>query len=140
MDRMRKKDSGESSTEKRMNGGPKTVDEYLARVAEPARGVLEKMRALIRASLPREATEIISYRMPAFKHKRVLVWFAAFKDHTSLFPTAAVIEQFREELKGFTISKGTVRFPTDKPLPAALIKKMVEASLEKSEGKGPRKA
>jgi uncharacterized protein YdhG (YjbR/CyaY superfamily) len=136
MDRMRKKESGESSTEKRMNSAPKTVDEYMAGVAEPARGRLEKMRTLIRASLPREATEIISYRMPAFKHKRVLVWFAAFKDHCSLFPTAAVIEEFKDELKGFTISKGTVRFPADKPLPAALIKKMVKASLEKSEGKG----
>ncbi len=113
---------------------------YLAGVAEPARSVLEKMRELIRASLPREATETISYKMPAFKHKKVLVWFAAFKDHCSLFPTAAVIEQFKGELKGFTISKGTVRFPIDKPLPAALIKKMVNASLEKSEGKGSRKA
>lgn len=127
-------------SEKRMNSAPKAVDEYLAGVAEPARSVLEKMRELIRASLPREATETISYKMPAFKHKKVLVWFAAFKDHCSLFPTAAVIEQFKGELKGFTISKGTVRFPIDKPLPAALIKKMVNASLEKSEGKGSRKA
>jgi uncharacterized protein YdhG (YjbR/CyaY superfamily) len=138
--RMRKKESGGSSSEKRMNIAPKTVDEYLSSVAEPARGVLAKMRTLIRAALPREATEIISYRMPAFKHKRVLVWFAAFKNHCSLFPTAAVIEQFKNELKEFTTTKGAVHIPIDKPLPAALIKKLVKASLEESEGKRHRRA
>ena len=92
-------------------GAPKSVDEYLAGVAEPARGMLVKMRTLIRSALPREATETISYRMPAFKHKKVLVWFAAFTNHCSLFPTAVVIEQFRDELKGFKISMGPVQFP-----------------------------
>ncbi len=77
------------------------------------------MRAAIRAAVPAEAVETISYRMPAFKHKRVLVWFAAFANHCSLFPTASVIEAFRNELEGFTTSKGTVQFPTDKPLPIA---------------------
>lgn len=114
---------------------PKSVDEYLAGVQEPARCMMVKMRSLVRSVLPPEATETISYRMPAFKHKKVLVWFAAFTNHCSLFPTAAVIEQFRDELKGFTISKGTVQFPFDKPLPAALIKKLVKARLEQSEGK-----
>ena len=85
------------------------------------------MRAAIRAAVPAEATETISYRMPAFKHKRVLVWFAAFASHCSLFPTAAVIERFRDELEGFTTSKGTVQFPIGKPLPIALIKKLVKA-------------
>jgi uncharacterized protein YdhG (YjbR/CyaY superfamily) len=78
--------------------------------------------------------------MPAFKHKRVLVWFAAFKNHCSLFPTAAVIEQFKNELKEFTTTKGAVHIPIDKPLPAALIKKLVKASLEESEGKRHRRA
>ncbi len=93
------------------------------------------MRALIRSALPAEAKEIISYRMPAFKHKKVLVWFAAFKNHCSLFPTGAVIEEFKDELAGHTISKGTVQFPMDKPLPAALIKKLVKARLKMAEGK-----
>jgi uncharacterized protein YdhG (YjbR/CyaY superfamily) len=130
---MRKKESGSSSPEKQANGPAKTVDEYLAGVAEPAHGTLVKMRALIRSALPGEATETISYRMPAFKHEKVLVWFAAFKNHCSLFPTAAVIAQCKDELQGFKISKGTVQFPSDQPLPAALIKKLVKARVEQSE-------
>jgi hypothetical protein len=98
---MRKKESGSSSPEKQANGPAKTVDEYLAGVAEPAHGTLVKMRALIRSALPGEATETISYRMPAFKHEKVLVWFAAFKNHCSLFPTAAVIAQCKDELQGW---------------------------------------
>jgi len=114
---------------------PKTVDEYLAAVPRPARTTLEKVRAAIRSAVPREAIEVISYGIPAFKYKGVLVWFAAFSNHCSLFPTAAVIERFREELKGFVISKGTIQFPTDKPLPAALIKKMVKARVAQVESK-----
>jgi uncharacterized protein YdhG (YjbR/CyaY superfamily) len=63
----------------------------------------------------------------------VLIWFAAFSNHCSLFPTAAVIEKFKSELKGFTISKGTIQFPTDKPLPAALVRKMVKARVAQIE-------
>ena len=71
--------------------------------------------------MPPEATETISYRIPAFRYKEVLVWFAAFSNHCSLFPTASVIEAFKKELEGFSTSKGTIHFPTDKPLPAPLI-------------------
>src|ERR1700756_2865729 len=106
---------------------PKNTDEYIAMVPEPARTTLKKIRALIRSVVPRGATEIISYGMPAFKHNGVLVWFAAFSDHCSLFPTASVIEAFKKELKGFTTSKGTIHFPIDRPLPTALIKKLVKA-------------
>ncbi|HEV2484291.1 MAG TPA: DUF1801 domain-containing protein [Terracidiphilus sp.] len=132
---MRKKQSGDPSPEKKGNGAPKTVDEYFATVAEPARSVLTGMRAAIRSALPPEATETISYSMPAFKTKKVLVWFAAFKNHCSLFPTAAVIEIFKDELNGFSTSKGTVHFPIGKPLPTALIKKLVKARVEQSGGK-----
>jgi uncharacterized protein YdhG (YjbR/CyaY superfamily) len=138
IDRMRKKGSSDSIARKVANSSPATVEEYLAAVAEPARGMLVTMRAAIRSVLPGEAIEIISYRMPAFKHKKVLVWFAAFKGHCSLFPTAAVIEQFRDALKGYTIAKGTVQFPLDKPLPVALIRKLVKARLEQSEGIGKK--
>jgi len=68
----------------------------------------------------------------------VLIWFAAFSNHCSLFPTAAVIEKFKKEVKGFTISKGTIQFPTDKPLPAALVKKMVKARVAQLESKKRR--
>jgi uncharacterized protein YdhG (YjbR/CyaY superfamily) len=63
------------------------------------------------------------------------VWFAAFAKHCSLFPTASVIEKFKSELKDYTISKGTIQFPTDKPLPAALVKKIVKARIEEMKAK-----
>jgi uncharacterized protein YdhG (YjbR/CyaY superfamily) len=106
---------------------PKSVDDYFARLSEPARSRLQKMRTAIRSAVPAEATEVISYQIPAFKHKKVLVWFAAFPNHCSLFPTPAVIEDFKDELKAFSTSKGTIQFPTDKPLPIALIKRLVKA-------------
>jgi len=129
---------GERASAAKGSGAPKDFDEYLADVPEPARGTLNKMRAAIRSAVPAEATETISYRMPAFKHKRVLVWFAAFSNHCSLFPTAAVIAAFKDELKGFSTSKGTIHFATDKPLPVALIKKLVKARVEQIEGKKRR--
>src|SRR5437762_12057112 len=120
------------------SGAPKSVDEYLAGVPEHARSTLNKMRAAIRSAVPSEADETISYGMPAFKHKGVLVWFAAFSNHCSLFPTSSVIEAFKNELKGFTTSKGTIHFPTGKPLPAALVKKLVKARVAQNESKKRR--
>jgi len=109
------------------NGAPKNVEEYLARVPEPSRSTLSKVRAAIRTAVPPRTTEVISYGMPAFKHNEVLVWYAAFSNHCSLFPTGAVIEAFKKELNGFSTSKGTIQFSTDKPLPIALVKKLVKA-------------
>lgn len=74
---------------------PKSVDAYLATVPEPARTTLQKVRAAIRSALPADATEGISYQIPAFLYKGPLVWYAAFSDHCSLFPTAAVISAFK---------------------------------------------
>ena len=91
---------------------------------------MQKVRAAIRSAAPPEATEAISYGIPALRCNGVLVWFAAFSKHCSLFPTASVIEKVKDELKGYTISKGTIQFPTHKPLPAALIRKMVKARIE----------
>jgi uncharacterized protein YdhG (YjbR/CyaY superfamily) len=108
---------------------PKTVDEYLAAVPEPARSTLDRVRAAIRSAVPAETTEVISYGIPAFNYKGPLIWFAAFSNHCSLFPTASVIKAFKNELRGYKISKGTIHFPVDKPLPAALVKKMVKARL-----------
>src|SRR6266436_2593521 len=130
--------SGKRSSAAKGKGAPKNVDEYLAGVPEPARGTLDKVRAAIRSAVPPEATEIISYGIPAFKHKEVLVWFAAFASHCSLFPTASVIEAFKNELKGFTTSKGTIQLPTNKPLPTALIRKMVKARVAQIESKKRR--
>jgi uncharacterized protein YdhG (YjbR/CyaY superfamily) len=116
----------------------KNIDEYLAGVPEPARSTLNKIRAAIRSAAPARATEAISYRIPAFNYKGVLVWFAAFSNHCSLFPTSSVIETFRDELKGFSTSKGTIHFPTDKPLSAALVKKLVKVRVAQIESKKRR--
>jgi len=108
---------------------PATVEEYLAQVPEPAHSTLQKVRAVIQSVVPAGTTEVLSYRIPAFRYKRVLVWYAAFSDHCSLFPTASVIEKLGKELKAYTVSKDTIHFPTDKPLPSALLKKIVKARL-----------
>src|SRR5208337_3969463 len=135
---MNKVKSGNRSSTAKGNSTPRNVDDYLASVPEPARSTLKKIRAAIRSAVPPEATETISYRMPAFKHNGVLVWFAAFSNHCSFFPTASVVEAFKNELKGFSISKGTIHFPTDKPLPAALVKKMVKVRVAQNESKKRR--
>ncbi|MHB8502256.1 MAG: iron chaperone [Candidatus Acidiferrales bacterium] len=124
---MKKANSRNRSAASQGNNFAKSVEEYLARVPEPARSTLKKIRTSIRSAVPAEATEGISYGIPVFKYHGSLVWFAAFADHCSLFPTASVIETFKNELKGFSTSKGTIHFPTDKPLPSALVRKMVKA-------------
>jgi len=112
----------------------KSVDEYLARVPKPARSTLKQVRAVIRSVVPPETTEVISYGIPTFKYKRGLVAFAAFTNHCSLFPLgSSVLDAFKEELKEFRVSKGTLHFPLHKPLPAALVKKIVKARIAQNE-------
>ena|SRR5947209_5340482 len=135
---MKKTASTKRSSVATSRGSSKTVDEYIARVPEPARSMLIKMRAAIRSAVPAEATETISYGIPAFRHKKLLVWFAAFSNHCSLFPTASIIEVFKNELRDFPTSKGTVQFSTDKPLPTTLIKKLVKERVAQSESKKRR--
>ncbi len=125
---MKKKASRAKSAPKK-GVSPKTVDEYLAAVPQPARGTLNKVRAVIRSVVPAGTTEVISYGMPGFKHNGMVMWYAAFADHCSLFPTASIIEKFKGDLKPFRTSKGTVHFPLDTPLPTALVKRMAEARL-----------
>jgi uncharacterized protein YdhG (YjbR/CyaY superfamily) len=115
---------------------PKTVDEYLAAVPEPARSALKEVRAAIRAVAPAETTEIISYGMPMFKYKGMLMGYAAFPKHCSLFlATSSLLEKFKNELSRYQTSKGTIRFPTDKPLPASLVKKIVKARVAQNDKK-----
>jgi uncharacterized protein YdhG (YjbR/CyaY superfamily) len=124
-----------SAAKPKPSPAPKNIDDYLAGVPEPARGTLQKVRAAIRSAVPPGATETVSYKIPAFRDGEIIIWFAAFANHCSIFPTARIIEQFKDDLKPFTISKGTIQFPTDKPLPAALIKKMVKARLAQLQSK-----
>jgi len=136
---MRKTISSDSVSAAKSNVAPKNVDEYLAGVPEPARSTLTRIRAIIRSAAPPEATEAISYGMPTFKHKGSLLAIAAFSRHCSLFPMSlAVIEKFKNELKGFHTSKGTLQFPMDKPLPAALVKKLVKERVAENERKAQR--
>ena len=113
---------------------PKTIDEYLAGVQEPARSTLKKLRHTIRSVVPAEATETISYGIPTFRYKGALVAFAAFSKHCSFFPMgASVLDAFESELKDFRTSKGTLHFPLDKPLPAALVKKLAKARIAQND-------
>jgi uncharacterized protein YdhG (YjbR/CyaY superfamily) len=112
---------------KAKNKRPKDFNEYVASVPPASRKTLKEIRAAIKSVVPRDAVEVISYGIPAFRLDRVLVWYAAFAGYCSFFPTAAVIEKFQDDLKGFSIRKGTVHFPVDMPVPVALIKKMVTA-------------
>lgn len=110
----------------------KTVDGYLAALPAEARATLENLRKTIKAAAPK-ATEVISYQMPMFKHHGMLVGFAAFKNHCSFFPGAEPIATHKDELKAYETSKGTIRFPIGKPLPAALVKKLVKTRIAENE-------
>jgi uncharacterized protein YdhG (YjbR/CyaY superfamily) len=135
---MKKQTSSDRSPAAKGNAAPKTVDEYLSAVPEPPRTTLNTIRAVIRSVVPAEATEVISYGVPTFKYNGPVIWFAAFSNHCSVFPTASVIEKFKDELKAYKTSKGTIQFAVDKPPPAALLKKMVKARLAEIELKNKR--
>lgn len=111
---------------------PQTVDDYLAALPEEARATLEKIRKTIKAVAPK-ATEVISYRIPMYKHHGMLVGFAAFKNHCSFFPGAKSMATHKDELKAYKTSKGTIRFPIGKALPAALVRKLVKERIAENE-------
>jgi len=117
--------------------GDLTVARYFARTPAPARNLLRQIRETIRSAVPRDAVEVISYRMPAFKYGRVFVWYAAFADHVSLFPGGSVLARFQDDLVDFKTSKGTIQFPLDRSLPATLIKRIVRARVAEIQRKGP---
>lgn len=111
-----------------------SVAAYLRAVPPAQRAALQKLRKTIKAAAP-EATEGISYGMPCFKHHGMLVCFAAFKDHCSLFAGAYLTKAFKNEIAAYDTSKGTIRFTLDKPLPAALVRKLVKARIAQNERK-----
>lgn len=101
-----------------------TVDAYLAAVQPEQRAALEKLRTTIRAAAP-QAEECISYGIPGYRLNGYLVGFGAGKNHCSFYP-GAVVQELKAELKNYDLSKGTIRFQPDKPLPATLVKKLVK--------------
>jgi uncharacterized protein YdhG (YjbR/CyaY superfamily) len=133
---MKKAKSSHRASSMKRGAIAKNVDEYLAAVPEPARTTLNTIRAMIRSVVPPETTEAITYGIPTFKYKGSLLAFAAFKNHCSLFPMSlAVIDTLKKELKPFLASKGTIRYPLDKPLPSALVKKLVKARIAEKDRK-----
>jgi uncharacterized protein YdhG (YjbR/CyaY superfamily) len=121
---------------------PKDIDEYIAGFPPNIQEILEKIRSTVKEAAP-EAEETISYRMPTFTLKGNLVHFAAFKKHIGLYPTPTGIEEFQEELSVYEGAKGSVRFPLDKPIPFALISRIVkfrvQENLARAEAKGKNK-
>jgi uncharacterized protein YdhG (YjbR/CyaY superfamily) len=119
--------------------GRAEVEAYLARVPEPARTTLEKVRAMIRAAAPKDATEAISYKIPSFQYMGALVWYAAFKNHCSFFPMdSSLVEEFEDELKECKTLKGTIQFPLDKPFPRELVAKIVKVRVAANEARRAR--
>jgi uncharacterized protein YdhG (YjbR/CyaY superfamily) len=103
----------------------KNIDEYIASFPPETSEILEKIRMTIKEAAP-EAMEVISYQMPAYKLKGILVYFAAFKNHISFFPTASAVEVFKEELTEYKCSKGTIQFAKGQTIPYDLISKIVK--------------
>ena len=116
----------------------KDIDEYIATFPTEIQNLLEIMRATIKKAAP-EAFETISYQMPTFKLKTNLVHFAAYKHHIGFYPGASAIETFKNDLKAYKTSKGTVQFPIDKPLPIEIISKIVLFKLIENSEKAKRK-
>lgn len=101
------------------------VNTYLSALSEPNKNELTRIRKLVIQLVP-EAEETFAYTMPAFKYKKKpLIYYAAFKDHLSVFPTSGVPEKLKDKLQGFKLSKGTIQFTLDKPLSDDLIKEIV---------------
>ena len=108
-----------------------TIDEYIADFPTDVQQILQQIRATIKEAAP-EAGEKISYGMPTFTLKGNLIHFAAFKNHIGLYPTPNGIEEFKEELSVYKGAKGSVQFPIDKPMPLALITRIVKFRVKKS--------
>ncbi|MEZ5014774.1 MAG: DUF1801 domain-containing protein [Chitinophagales bacterium] len=117
---------------------PETIDQYIAALDPSLKAKAEEMRSIIHKAAP-EAEECISYGMPAFKMKKVLVYFAVWKEHIGFYPTGSGTAAFASDLEKYEVSKGTVRFPLNKPLPKTLITKMVKYRIGEVQSKPKKK-
>lgn len=121
-------------------GNAKTIDEYLARVEPEQRAVLEALRQVVRKAAPK-AEETITYGIAAFRQNGFLIGFAASAKHCSLHPmNNHTVADFAADLAGYSTSTGTIRFTPDKPLPAALVRKIVKARIAENEADAMEKA
>ncbi len=102
---------------------PKTTTEYVNVAPKQARKKLREMRTCIRAAAP-GATESLKWGMPSFSYRRILVTFAAHKNHIGFYPTPSAVKAFSDDLRGFHTARGSIQFPLEKPLPLALIRRI----------------
>ena len=117
----------------------KTIDQFLSKLTPDKRAALQNLRATIKAAAPK-AEETISYGIPAFKlNGRMLVWFGAASKHCSFYPGAYPIAKHKSALARYSVSKGTVRFPPDRPLPASLVRTLVKARIHEQAANAARR-
>jgi uncharacterized protein YdhG (YjbR/CyaY superfamily) len=112
----------------------KSTDEYIAVFPENIQKILQQLRSIIKKAAP-QATEVISYNMPAYKLNAILVYFAGYENHIGFYPTASGIEAFKKHFSDYKFSKGAVQFPIDKALPSALITEIVQFRVAETQEK-----
>jgi uncharacterized protein YdhG (YjbR/CyaY superfamily) len=128
MVRMKKVPSGDRTATLRASSD--AVDAYIAAIPEPNQTALVQLREIIRSAVPEEAVEVISYGIPAFAFSKPFFGYAAFKSHLSVLPfSGSLFNSFTEELKPYNRTKSSLHLPFDKPLPAALIRKLVRSRI-----------
>jgi len=121
-----------TSRNAKMSSAARDVDAYIRAAPKESRAKLLQLRRIIKAAAP-GAKEGISYRMPYYSYYGALAWFAAFKNHIGIFVRPPVIKEHKHKLKGYETTKSAVHFPVNKPLPVALISKLVKARIAKNE-------
>ncbi len=113
------------------NSRPATIDEYIAQYPSDVQAIMQKLRQVIRQAAP-QAEERISYGMPGFYQRGMLVWFGGHQNFIGFYPTGEGVETFKHELEGYKMTKGAVHFPLDKPLPYDLVTKIVKHRVEQT--------
>ena len=113
---------------------PTDVDDYIARFSPDVQAVLHKVRETIRRAAP-EATEVISYQMPAFKQQGILVYFAAWKEHIGLYPPISGDPALEQAVARYAGPKGNLQFPLNRPMPLKLIERIVKWRVRQNEAK-----
>jgi uncharacterized protein YdhG (YjbR/CyaY superfamily) len=114
----------------------KAIDACIAKSPQPARKMLDEIRAIVRANAPAETTEVFSYGMPGFRYKGPLLWYGAMKHHCGFYPgSPPMIQSLATELKDYKTTKGAIQFPYGKPVPAELVKKIVRLRVKENDAR-----
>lgn len=116
-----------------------SIDDYIGDFPKGVQRVLKQLRATIKKAAP-QTKETISYRIPTFTLRGYLVHFAAFKDHVSLFPTSSPMRAFKKALSRYKVSRGTIQFPLDRPLPLTLVRRIVKFRVKENLARHKKKA